>query len=67
VTSRYPLDIDPDVCNTGLMSTDKSNESFVWFPEGTPEYAAYAAALKAELAKFSAMEPPYDNFDFDCF
>jgi len=77
VTSRYPLDIDPDVCNTGLMSTDKSNESFVWFPEGTPEYAAYAAALKAELAKFVAGEPPYapfdrdsydhDSFDFDCF
>lgn len=28
-------------------------------PEGTPEYAAYAAELKAELAKFAAGEAPY--------
>jgi len=49
------------------MSTDKSNPTTVKYPEGTPEYAVYRAALKAELAKFSAMEPPYDNFDFDCF
>lgn len=30
------------------------------FPEGTPEYAAYAAELREELAKFVAHEPPYD-------
>lgn len=31
------------------------------FPEGTPEYEAYAAQLRAELAKFAAGEPPYDG------
>ena len=30
------------------------------FPEGTPEYAEYAAKLREELAKFSAGEPPYN-------
>lgn len=30
------------------------------YPEGTPEYDAYAAALRVELAKFAAHEPPYD-------
>lgn len=29
------------------------------FPVGTPEYAAYAAKLRAELAKFAAGEEPY--------
>jgi hypothetical protein len=31
------------------------------FPEGTPEYAAYRRELTAELAKFTAGEPPYDR------
>lgn len=31
------------------------------FPEGTPEYAAYAAQLGPELAKFAAGEPPYGH------
>ncbi len=31
------------------------------FPEGTPEYAAYAAELRAELRKFANHEPPYDQ------
>ena len=31
------------------------------FPQGTPEYDAYAAELRAELAKFVAQEPPYDK------
>jgi hypothetical protein len=30
------------------------------FPEGTPEYDAYAAELRVELAKFSRGEAPYD-------
>lgn len=30
-------------------------------PEGTPEYAAYATELRAELAKWSAGEPPYER------
>lgn len=30
------------------------------YPEGTPEYAAYAAELRAELAKWANYEPPYD-------
>jgi hypothetical protein len=30
------------------------------FPEGTPEYAAYAAELKTELGKWVAGEAPYD-------
>lgn len=29
-------------------------------PAGTPEYDAYAAALRAELVKFAKGEPPYD-------
>jgi hypothetical protein len=31
------------------------------YPKGTPEYAAYEAELKTELAKFQAGEPPYDR------
>lgn len=31
------------------------------FPKGTPEYDAYAAELRAELAKFAAGEPPYNK------
>lgn len=31
------------------------------FPEGTPEYDAYQAKLKAELEKFTAGEAPYDR------
>lgn len=31
------------------------------FPAGTPEYAAYAAQLRAELKKFANREAPYDN------
>lgn len=30
------------------------------FPEGTPEYDAYRAALAVELAKFAANEAPYE-------
>lgn len=30
----------------------------VLYPAGTPEYAAYAAELKVELAKFAAGEEP---------
>lgn len=30
------------------------------FPEGTPKYAAYAAALRTELAKFAAGDAPYE-------
>lgn len=30
------------------------------FPQGTPEYDAYAKALRAELAKFSKGEAPYE-------
>lgn len=33
----------------------------VKYPPGTPEYEAYAAQLRAELAKFAAGEPPYDG------
>lgn len=33
----------------------------VKYPPGTPEYDAYAAELRAELAKFAAGEPPYDG------
>lgn len=33
------------------------------FPVGTPEYAAYAAELRIELAKFAAGAPPYDRSD----
>lgn len=33
----------------------------VKYPPGTPEYEAYAADLRAELAKFAAHEPPYDG------
>lgn len=32
----------------------------VKFPEGTPEYAAYAAELKTELDKFAKGEAPYE-------
>lgn len=31
------------------------------FPEGTPEYEEYARNLRAELAKFAARIPPYDE------
>lgn len=31
----------------------------VKYPPGTPEYEAYVAELRAELAKFAAGEPPY--------
>lgn len=31
------------------------------YPKGTPEYAAYAAQLRAELAKFANHEPPYNQ------
>ena len=70
------------MCKTDLMSTDKSIQTTVQFPAGTPEYAAYKTALLAELKKFVAGEPPYapfdrdsydhdsydhDSFDFDCF
>jgi hypothetical protein len=30
------------------------------YPQGTPEYAAYAKELREELAKFAACQPPYD-------
>ena len=30
------------------------------FPKGTPEYAAYEAELKVELAKFAKGEAPYE-------
>lgn len=30
------------------------------FPQGTPEYDAYAAELREELRKWVAHEPPYD-------
>lgn len=33
------------------------------YPEGTPEYEAYTARLRAELAAFVAGEPPYDTDD----
>jgi hypothetical protein len=33
----------------------------VKYPPGSPEYEAYAAELRAELAKFAAGEPPYDG------
>lgn len=33
------------------------------FPAGTPEYAAYAAELRAELAKFANREAPYDTVE----
>ena len=33
------------------------------FPQGTPEYEAFAANLRAELAKFVAREAPYDTDD----
>lgn len=33
----------------------------VKYPPGSPEYEAYAAELRAELAKFAAGEPPYDR------
>jgi hypothetical protein len=36
-------------------------EQSVRFPKGTPEYAAYEARLRVELAKFAAHQPPYDN------
>jgi hypothetical protein len=33
------------------------------FPPGTPEYEAYAAALREELRKFAAGEAPYEYGD----
>lgn len=32
----------------------------VMYPEGTPEYEAYAAKLREELRKFTAGEYPYE-------
>jgi hypothetical protein len=31
------------------------------YPQGTPEYDAYLAELRVELAKFAAHEAPYDH------
>lgn len=31
------------------------------YPEGTPEYEAYAAALREELDLFATRQPPYDQ------
>lgn len=31
------------------------------YPEGTPEYDAYAAELREELRKWANHEPPYDG------
>lgn len=33
------------------------------YPEGAPEYDAYAKALREELDKFRNSEPPYDDFN----
>jgi hypothetical protein len=33
----------------------------VKYPPGTPEYEAYAAELRTELAKLARREPPYDS------
>jgi hypothetical protein len=35
------------------------------FPEGTPEYEAYARLLRIELAKWKSQAPPYTPFDHD--
>ena len=35
------------------------------YPAETPEYEAYAAALRAELAKWVKSEPPYSSVVLD--
>lgn len=44
---------------TGEPGGDRRDQLSPRFPQGTPGYEAYAAALRVELAKFAAGEPPY--------
>lgn len=60
-TQRFEAGND-DACHTEIyhQGVAPSMDLKPKFPKGTPEYAAYEAALKEELGKFSRGEAPYE-------